>query len=168
MNWKIDKKELESFIDYYGKFIERLPSIKAQAIYAAGKVLQQEVQSQIDQQGISDSFGRVKRWQQLYLGSNGGYAAIRPLAEYTDSTWKGKPVLSKQLTRWLEKGHAARKPSGNNPRYEPRIKKAVLGSGGVVVKGRLFYSWAKSTGSGKALDAAMRELDRITDEWEWE
>lgn len=152
-----DKKELEDFLAYYGRFLKKLPAIKTQALYAAAKSFQEEVRRQIQQQGVQDSFGRVKRWQQVYLGSKGGYSAVRPMAEYTQKTWKGKQVFSSQITRWLEQGHGARKAEGGY--YQ---------SGVTYVRGRLFYSWAKSKGVSAARDAFERELDRITDEWEWE
>lgn len=169
MRMNIDDKKLKQFENHWGKLIERLPSIKTQAIYAAGKVLRQEVQTQVDQQGIVDTFYRVKRWQELSLGSKGGYAAVRPNAEEeTQATWGGKAVKANKLTYWLEHGHAARKSSGRNPRYTPDIKDAVIGVGGAVVRGRMFYSWGRFYGADKALTAASRELMRIEDEWEWE
>lgn len=164
----LDASELESFIKYYGEFIKRLPAIKTQAIYAAGKVLQDEVRDQINKQGVHDLFGRVNRWQQLSLGSKGGYARVKSICESTDSSWNGSSVSSSQITAWLERGHATRRPSGRVERYKPRIKSAIIGKTGAVVKGKMFYSWARFYGERKALDAAERELDRITDEWEWE
>lgn len=152
-----DKRELERFVHFYGRFIEKVPAIKTQALYAAAKSLQGEVRKQIQEQGVQDPFGRVKRWQQVYLGSKGGYAAVRPMAEYTEKTWRGKDVFSSQITRWLERGHGTRK--GRDGYHH---------SGGAYVKGHLFYSWAKSKGGRAAMDAFERELDRITDEWEWE
>lgn len=156
MNLYADKKELESFIRFYGRFLEKLPAIKTQALYAAGKAMQEEVRRQIQEQGVRDSFGRVKRWQQVHLGSMGGYAAVRPIKEHTQKTWKGKEVYSPQITRWLEHGHGA------------RANKYGYFSGPSYVKGYLFYSWAESKGVDAARDAFERELDRITDEWEWE
>lgn len=153
---RVDTKELQSFIAYYEKFWKKLPVIKSKALYAAGKVLQEEVREQIRAQGVQDRFGRVNRWQQLTLGSQGGYVRVSPMSEYTESTWKGKDVSSKQITTWLERGHGVRK---NRYGYY---------SGPTYVKGRLFYSWAKLRGYSKALDAAAREIDRITDDWEWE
>ncbi len=85
-----DKKELDRFIAYYGRFLEKIPAIKTQALYAAAKSVQGEVRKQILEQGVQDPFGRVRRWQQVYLGSKGGYAAVRPMAEHTQKTWKGK------------------------------------------------------------------------------
>lgn len=152
-----DKKELERFLHFYGRFIKKVPAIKTQALYAAAKSLQEEVRKQIQEQGVQDPFGRVKRWQQVYLGSKGGYAAVRPMVERTQKTWKGKPVYSSQVTKWLERGHGARR--GNGGYYHSSV---------TYVKGRLFYSWAKSKGIAAARDAFERELDRITDEWEWE
>lgn len=136
--------------------MEKVPAIKTQALYAAGKCFQAEVRRQIQEQGVQDSFGRVRRWQQVYLGSRGGYAAVRPMAERTEKTWKGKDVYSSQITKWLERGHGA------------RADKYGFFSRSSYVKGHLFYSWAKSKGIAAARDAFERELDRITDEWAWE
>lgn len=152
-----DKKELESFLHFYGKFIQKIPAIKTQALYAAAKSFQEEVRTQIQEQGVRDSFGRVKRWQQVRMGSKGGYAAVYPMAEHTQKTWRGKPVYSSQITRWLERGHGARKS-----------RSGFYHSGVQYVKGYLFYSWARSKGVAAARGAFERELDRITDEWEWE
>lgn len=157
MRGGIDYRELESFARYYQKFWKKVPAIKTRALAVMGKVMQEEVRDQIREQGVQDRFGRVNRWQQLTLGDrSGGYAKISPMAEYTDSTWKGKEVNSRQLTTWLERGHGARKD------------KHGYFSGLSYVKGRLFYSWAKLKGLRKALDAASREIDRITDDWEWD
>lgn len=152
-----DKRELERFLAYYGKFLKKIPAIKTQALYAAAKSFQDEVRKQIQEQGVHDPYGRVKRWQQVYLGSKGGYAAVRPMAEHTEKTWKGKEVFSTQITRWLERGHGTRR--GRDGYYH---------RGATYVEGHLFYSWAKSKGVAAAMDAFERELDRITDEWEWE
>ena len=152
----IDYRELESFVRYYQKFWKKVPAIKTKALAVMGKVMQEEVRDQIREQGVQDRFGRVNRWQQLTLGDRGGYAKISPMAEHTDSTWKGKPVNSRQITIWLERGHGTRRD-----KYGYR-------SGEGYVKGRLFYSWAKLRGFRKALDAAEREIDRITDDWEWD
>lgn len=146
MNLYADTKELEKFIHFYGRFLEKLPAIKTQALYAAGKAMQEEVRKQIQEQGVHDSFGRVKRWQQVHLGSKGGYSAVRPIAEHTQKTWKGKPVYSSQITKWLERGHRA------------RTNKNGYFSGPSYVKGRLFYSWARSKGVDAARDAFEREL----------
>ena len=167
-NGPLDLREWESFMNYYGKFIEKVPEIKMDAIKAAGEVLQKEVQTQIDTQGIVDGSGKVKRWQQLTFGSKGGYARVHPDKSSTSSTWRGKRVNASQLTGFLDRGHMARKPSGKNPNYQSRIEGSVFGKGGAVVKGRRFYSWARFYGERKALDAAERALDRITDEWEWD
>lgn len=164
----VDPKELQRFLKYYGRFIEKVPAIKRDAVAAGGKALRDEVRSQIDKQGINDSTGKVKRWQEHTLSSGGGYAKVFPVDANTTRRWRGQTVSAAQLTRWLEKGHVARKPTGKNPRYRPRLNGTVIGAGGAVVKGRLFYSWSKQNGFHLALRAAARELDRITEEWEWD
>lgn len=69
----------------------------------------------------------MRTWQELRVGSKGGYAALspgkgtaQPRAGETQHTWKGKPVSKKQVTRWLERGHGTRRPAARKqPVVEP-------------------------------------------------
>lgn len=81
---------------------------------------------------INDAHGHVAGWQEKYIGSGGGYAAVRP----TNSS--SGPDSPGAITNYLENGHARRRPSGRAKRYRPRIK--VL-----YVNGRGFYSAARPT-----------------------
>ena len=83
----VDTKELQRFLKYYGRFIEKVPEIKRDAVAAGGKALLDEVRSQIDKQGINDSAGNVKRWQDYTLSSGGGYVKVRPVEANTARRW---------------------------------------------------------------------------------
>ena len=117
--------------------------------------------------------GTVRTWQELRVGSKGGYAALspgkgtaQPRVEETQHTWKGKPVSKKQVTRWLERGHGTRRPAAGSSRSWNQAGRAGVtrASAAGYVKGRQFYSWTKAKALELALKAADRVLSRIADE----
>lgn len=115
----------------------------------------------------------VRTWQELRVGSKGGYAALspgkgtaQPRAGEAQHTWKGKPVSKKQVTRWLERGHGTRRPAAGSSRSWNQAGRAGVtrASAAGYVKGRQFYSWTKAKALEPALKAADRVLSRIADE----
>ena len=74
---------------------------------------------------------KVAGWQKLYIGSGGGYAAVRPVSP---PTGKGSPGA---ITNAIVSGHNIRRPSGRAARYTPEIHK-------LRVSGRDFYSAYRS------------------------
>ena len=76
---------------------------------------------------INDAHGHVAGWQERYIGSGGGYAAVR----VADSS--SGPNSPGAITNYLENGHARRRPGGNAKLYQPRIKV-------VYISGRGFYN----------------------------
>lgn len=81
---------------------------------------------------LNDAHGTVAGWQEKYIGSGGGYSAVRP----TNSS--SGPDSPGAITNYLENGHARRMPSGRAKRYRPRIKV-------VYVSGRGFYNAVRPT-----------------------
>ena len=83
--------------------------------------------------------GKVQSWQEQYVGSAGGYAAVRPLAKtFTEVNGKGKRYAVGHVTNAVNSGHNFPTPSGKNARYRPRIR-----SGRQKVAGRYFYQMAQ-------------------------
>lgn len=76
---------------------------------------------------INDANGRIAGYQQRYVGSGGGYAAVRATDSSTGANSPGA------LTNYLENGHAIRRPGGGAKRYKPRIRT-------LYVTGRGFYA----------------------------
>ena len=91
-----------------------------------GARMQADARNQIHSR-INDKENHISGVQARFVGSGGGYAAVRPSA-----TGSGPNSLN-AITNYLENGHARRRPSGRAKRYRPRIK--VL-----YVNGRGFYS----------------------------
>ena len=160
MNIKLDKQRWDRFWSYWEKELPgQIKSAKRQAAQAAGEAIRDEVAGQVRSR-VNDPRGRVERWQQLRMGSGGGYIAVSPVSgEAVQVTRGGKNTTSKDVTRYLERGHGIRPPSGRARRYVPRVR-----SGRTYVPGRMFYSWAAANAGKLALKAADRAMGRIADE----
>lgn len=160
MNIKLDKQRWDSFWSYWEKELPgQIKDAKRQAMQAAGEAIRDEVAHQVRSR-VNDAHGRVERWQQLRMGSGGGYIAVSPVSdEAVQVTHGGQKSSAKDVTRYLERGHGVRPPSGRAERYRPRLR-----SGRVYVPGRMFYSWAAAEAEKLALRAADRAMGRIADE----
>lgn len=161
MSSRLDLSAWNKLWDYWGDFIEEVPEAIKTALYAAAVVAQKEIQRQIDQQAVTDPHGRVKRWQEIRMGSGGHYSAVSPTFDDVVQVAKasGAWTTSADLTRYLDRGHGVRLPSGRAKRYQPRLR-----GNGTYVKGYQFYSWAASKSDKIALDAAEDALRKFDDE----
>ena len=115
---RMDRARLERFNRFWEELLQAVPDARLQAVEEAGAAVQRELNAQIGAAELADGAkGTVRTWQELRVGSKGGYAALspgkgtaQPRVEETQHTWKGKPVSKKQVTRWLERGHGTRRP----------------------------------------------------------
>lgn len=174
---RMDRKKVETFNRYWDRMLSRFPEYRAEAVAAMGEAVKAELGAQIQEAELSGSArGTVKSWQALRLGSGGGYAAVSPQSipvpghRGKGKSYKGKPVTSRQVTKWLEKGHGARKPApGSTARWARVGRSGInLATGTRFVKGRQFYSFTKRKALDLALGAADRCLSRIEDELEFD
>ena len=156
-----DMQQWDKFWEYWEDFIEEWPEVKRFALLTMGSSVLKEVQDQVVRQGVNDSRGRIRRWQDMRVGSHNGYVAVSPVSEDVAVIKDGK-TTARDITRYVDQGHTIRSPSGTAARYTPRIK-----SGRTYVPGRRFYSWARMDAQKIALEAAdeaVRELcDAIDD-----
>lgn len=153
------KREWEDLMHRFSTAIEQLPEARRQALREAGAVVLAEVRSQIDEQGINDSRGRVKRWQDIRMGSRGGYVRVAPMVKETDK-WGYTGV---DITRYLEHGHALA-THGKTGYFESDKMVVSESTGQSIVPGRLFYSWAESRAHKAALEAASKVLAAVSAE----
>jgi len=162
---RANQRELERFNRYWKELFEAFPEARAQAVAEMGRAVKQELDGRILSQGVDDAMGHIRADQQLRLGSKGGYAAVVPVSDqFRDrhgrtKTWNGKPVTSRQVTRWLERGHAAR-GWGDNLIYAYGRKRGSF----TVVPGRQFYSFTKLKAFDLAMAAARKTLYKFSDE----
>ena len=171
---RMDRARLERFNRFWEELLQAVPDARRQAVEEAGAAVQRELNAQIGAAELADGAkGTVRTWQELRVGSKGGYAALspgkgtaQPRVEETQHTWKGKPVSKKQDTRWLERGHGTRRPAAGSSRSWNQAGRAGVtrASAAGYVKGRQFYSWTKAKALELALKAADRVLSRIADE----
>jgi len=150
----LDKEQWDKFWDYWQDLIEEFPAAKTEALVTAGRAVLPVLQAQIDRR-IDDKRGRVKRWQDIRRGSRGGYVAISPVSyEISVNKTKNRFVTARDITKYLERGHAVRPPSGRRKRYVPSADKSY-------VHGRMFYSWAKRDAAKIAIKAADEAMERL-------
>lgn len=156
---EMDKKSWDKFWSCWEDLIEEFPMAKKEALVRAGQAVLPALQRQI-QQRVSDPRGRVRRWQDVRLGSKGGYVAVSPVwDEVSVNRTADRVVTARDITQYLERGHKIRPPSGRAKRYTPRVR-----SGRAYVPGRQFYSWTKLDAAKIAIEAADEAMEKLCDE----
>ena len=183
---RFDRKKLEQFLHTWEPLFEKVPEARRAAVEAMGETMKQELDARIRAADLEeDAKGTVVSWQELRLGSGGGYAAVSPMKGKTvqsrdrtkrgeklrQHTYRGDPVTSRQITKWLEKGHGARQADPTKAYAWSRSRwnrdhAAPFNdrTGKQYIQGRMFYSWANLKARDIALRAASRVLERIGDE----
>lgn len=176
---RMDRKRLDQFVHCWEPLFQQVPETKRKAVEAMGEAVQKNLNAKIEQSDFeSDAKGTVISWQELRIGSGGGYAAVSPQkgiappkSSQKQHTWNGEAVRKKQVTRWLEKGHGVpsadmTKPYAWSKERRMRDGKARVNkwTGKRFVPGRQFYSFAKLTALDEALLAADKVLSVIADE----
>lgn len=172
---RMERKQLERFNRYWDHLLGKFPEYRRDAVEAMGKAVAKDLAVQIDAADLApDAKGTVKSWQTVKVGSGGGYAAVRPDAQRKGgekpTTWRGKAATTRQVTKWLDRGHGIRKPAPGSSRQWAKAgrKRTYLPPGQNYVKARQFYSFTKLKALDHALAAADKCLAKIEDEVEWE
>ena len=129
----IDAKAL----DQLAAKLERSPHILREAKRKAFEAAAPKLKSELDHE-IGGS-GKVRNWQAAYVGSKGGYAAVRPKAKTYAEDSKGRTTRYQvgAVTNAINSGHRFPTPSGKK-RYRARIKIATQ-----RVPGKHFYEAAQ-------------------------
>ncbi len=167
----MDRARLERF-NRFGRSSSRQCRTHGGRQWKTGAAVQRELNAQIGAAELADGAkGTVRTWQELRVGSKGGYAALspkgtaQPRVEETQHTWKGKPVSkSRSPGGWAGARHP--QAGGGSSRSWNQAGRAGVtrASAAGYVKGRQFYSWTKAKALELALKAADRVLSRIADE----
>lgn len=119
-----------------------------------GAAILEDVRANITSSGINDSRGRIRGYQEHYVGSGGGYAAVRAVKGMGPSGYDDSPGA---ITNYLENGHRIRQPSGTaKRRRKGRAKKPY-------VDGFHFYAAAERNAEIVALAAAEKFADSLAD-----
>lgn len=171
MKATLDRKAVEKFNSYWEDLVEDFPEARAVAVKAMGEAVKRDLDAQIGKADLeADAKGTVRSWQELRLGSGGGYAALSAKKGYPSGgkpkSWNGKAVTVKQVTKWLERGHGAREADPTGDYFYSKRRRNRKGKAGYnarttryYIKGRMFYSWTKMKALEHALDAANEVLE---------
>lgn len=145
----IDLSDLDRLLDSWDRLLRDFPALKRQLLEDLGEELRSAVRGEIG------GSGTVQGWQERYIGSGGGYVAVRPKADTYKVTAKGKRYAVGHVTNAIEPGHKHRRPSQTlrpGYRYKPRIKTPA-------VPGKHFYAAVRAqlSGMGQREVAALAE-----------
>lgn len=158
---RLDKSRLQRFSQYWDDLFKVVPEARRQAAEAMGDAVLAELNRQISV-SIHDSNGHIQDLQGVRIGSHGGYAAVSPRkGTVEDRTNRGQPVTAKQLTSWLDRGHATRRPAGKTWTFRKMRGQSITKN---YVHGGRFYSEAQSKATEIAIRAADKVLSAIADE----
>lgn len=178
----MDREKMRRFVQYWDRLLEVVPEARREAVEAAGEAVKRSLDAQIRSADLSgiEAKARVSSWQQIRLGSGGGWAAVSPKKGTVYSwdqranfggrarqhTWDGEPVTARQVTTWLERGHGTGTTGAMADSWSKRLGKHQvkerLGKG--YVSGRRFYAYTKDDAQEIALKAADKVLCRLADE----
>lgn len=171
----MERKAVEQFHQYWDRLFKVFPEYRRTAVEAMGEAARKNVSAQIQAADLeNDAKGHVDSWQELSIGSKGGYAAVRPQSKTPYSgerpkTWKGVPVTVGQVTVWLDRGHGTEaKKTFHTAGRGGKLHTVSARAGKGYVKGRQFYSRARSQALELALKAADECLSKIEDELEYD
>lgn len=153
---RIDHSELDQLVEKLTKAPRVLKEAKREAFETAAPRLLSAVQYEIG------GSGKVRSWQEKYVGSKGGYAAARPKKEtWTEATKKkGNRYAVGYVTNAINNGHRFPAPSGRAG-YKPKIL-----NGGMTVPGKHFYQRAQAQAGQVAQDAADQIVQALIDHLE--
>lgn len=142
---QIDTAELDRLAERLAQSPELLRQAKRQAFEAAAPRLLELVQTQIG------GSGRVKSWQEKFVGSMGGYAAVRPRARTWIETRQAKRYAVGYITNAINSGHRKR---GRGTYQDKRLKSYKTISQEDWVAGKHFYETAQELAEPVAQAAA--------------
>lgn len=149
---QIDKTELERLIDRLDAAPGVLNAAKKQAIAAAAPKLKQAVDSQIG------GSGKVRNWQDQFVGSKGGYAAVRPKKE-TYVEIKGRQRGFRAPPKKYAVGYITN--AVNSGHKWPRNTWGYR-TGAGTVPGRQFYQRAQAQAGSVAREAVEQIVQELT------
>ena len=156
---EIDKRDLERLINT----LDASPNVLREARRKAFELSAPKLRSLLDQgfvqAGLHERTGTVLSWQEQYVGTGGGYAAVRPRAKtFTNTNGRGKRYAAGQVTNAIESGHKFPTPGGASRRYKPRIRSSAL-----KVRPYAFYNAAMVNVPALARETADQILQALID-----
>lgn len=148
----VDLKALDELEKDIADLIKSFPDMQRELHEEFANTIKKKVDSEIVA-SLKNGASKIKRWQGKYVGSYGGYAAVRAVDTSTGSESPGA------ITNYLENGHKIRKPTGRNKRYKTRINK-------IYVDGYHFYSKASNNLEADIIKISEKFANKIRNKLE--
>lgn len=149
----IDLSALDELDRRFEQALQEIPGARRELHKRIADVLEREVKSQIGASGFSDGGAKLEDWQKSYVGTGGGYAAVRPKGS-ADGVEIG-PNGPGAITNYNEGGHRVRPASGNAKRPQKgRAKK-------IYVEGQHYYAQVNSRAEALVIDEAETYMERV-------
>lgn len=100
----VDTTEIAKLSDALESVLKELPEMRKKVHEEIGADILKIVRKNIGR-SINDAHGKIRGWQENYVGSRGGYAAVRPIGGKGPKSYDDSPGA---ITNYLEVGHTAR------------------------------------------------------------
>ncbi len=154
---QLDARELKGFLER----LEKAPAALAEARRKAFEEAAPKLKALVD--GEIGGSGKVRSWQGSYVGTRGGYAAVRPKAKVYAQDGRGRPTKYPvgYVTNAVNSGHRFPSPSGKDKGYRPRVK-----NGRQDVAGRRFYEAAREKAQAVAAETAEELVQALKQQLE--
>lgn len=149
----IDLSALDELDRRFERALQEIPGARRELHTRIADALEWEMKSQIGASGFSDGGAKLEDWQKSYVGTGGGYAAVRPKGS-ADGVETG-PNGPGAITNYNENGHRIRPASGNAKRLRKgRAKK-------IYVEGQHFYAQVNSRLESLVIGEAEQYMESI-------
>ncbi len=152
----IDHSEIDRLVEKLEQAPLVIKEAKRQAFEAAAPKLQAVVQSEIG------GDGRVRNWQEAYVGSKGGYAAVRPRAKtYAES--RGPQTFEERKKEPHPTYAVSYITNAINNGHRTRQNKWGYRTSGKTIQGKQFYQPAQGQVEQVAQEAAGQIVQALTE-----
>ena len=146
----VDTSSIDHLLESWDRLLKDYPNMKRDLLINLGNQLLEDVRQ------VIGGTGKVQGWQERYVGSRNGYAAVRPKSKTFQSTRSGTRYAVGHITNAIENGHPHRRPRPTGRKgykYRPRIRVAA-------VPGRHFYARVR----GQLGNFGRADLERLAQE----
>lgn len=160
---EIDTRDIDNFERHIKTIQKLLPKERAELHREVGENMLEFIR-----QRIPHRTGKIAGWQQMYLGSGGGYAAVRPTNQ---AQWFGNRLYSATgdnspgaITQALETGHVRSPEKELSKKYRRKLRdilKAKYIENNNWVEGKFFYAEAKKTAPTLAIARTQMYIQSI-------
>ena len=133
----IDTSGLSELRRTFQQARQSIPQLQRAAHERLGQVVQRTVRDNIST-SLNDSHGKIASWQDVFVGSRGGYVAVRATDSPAGRNGAGA------VTNYLENGHVKRKKRTYVRKQTRNVRIIRAQASNNWVEGRHFYQKSKS------------------------